>query len=116
DGRSDGGVGVEESGPSVALNFGPNVDLAEALPDWERYRSSSRAARFLRKPIPATLIALYRLLPWMPTMKVHARLFSGQTLGAVLPEYLSRETYLHGFFEAPLTRILLSQLRPGMIL
>jgi FkbM family methyltransferase len=33
----------------------------------------------------------------------------------VLPEYLSRECYLHGFFEPPLTRMLLSQLRPGMV-
>jgi FkbM family methyltransferase len=115
DDRADRGVGLDDGGLSVALDFGPNVDLAAALADCERYRSSSRAARLLRKPIPATIIALYRLLPWLPTLRVRARLFSGQTLGAILPEYLSRETYLHGFFEAPLTRILLSQLRPGMV-
>jgi FkbM family methyltransferase len=72
-------------------------------------------ARLLRKPVAGTLVGLYRLFPWLPPVRVRARLFSGQTMTVVLPELLSWETYLHGFFEPELTRILLALLRPGMV-
>jgi FkbM family methyltransferase len=56
-----------------------------------------------------------RVLPSLPPLRLRARLFTGQPFTVVLPELLSREVYLHGFFEAPLTRILLAHLRPGMV-
>ena len=99
----------------IQFDFGENQGLADALAAGERFRSKSKAWRFLHKPVAGTLLSVYGFLPRLTPMKVRARLFSGQVMTGVLPEYLSHEVYLNGFFEAPLTRILLAHLRPGMV-
>jgi len=98
-----------------ALEAGPYQAFADVLTAREAYRAKSRARRLLERPLAGTVVLFFRLLPWMPPIRVRARLFTGQVLSVVLPEMLSREVYLHGFFEAPLTRMLLSFLRPGMV-
>lgn len=100
---------------AMTLEGGPNFHLVAALSDREAFRAKSRVGRLLRRPLAGTVVLLYRRLPWIPPMRVRARLFTGQSFSVVLPELLSREVYLHGFFEAPLTRMLLSLLRPGMV-
>ena len=98
-----------------ALEAGPYQAFADVLTAREAYRAKSRARRLLERPLAGAVVLFFRLLPWMPPIRVRARLFTGQILSVVLPEMLSREVYLHGFFEAPLTRMLLSFLRPGMV-
>jgi FkbM family methyltransferase len=100
---------------SMTLDGGPNRELAAALADREAFRAMSRLRRLLRRPLSGTAVLLFRRFPWIPPVRVRARLFTGQSLSVILPELLSREVYLHGFFEAPLTRMLLALLRPGMV-
>jgi FkbM family methyltransferase len=90
----------------IPLEFGDNRELADALTDAERFRSRSRAWRFLRKPLAGTLLSAYHFFPRLGPRRVRARLFTGQQMSGVLPEYL---------FEPSLTRIMLSLLRPGMV-
>ena len=97
------------------LDFGPNRRFADFLSDAERFRARSRPSRLIRRPIAGTVVSLVRMFPSLPPLEARARLFTGQSMTVVLPELLSREVYLHGFFEASLTRILLSLLRPGMV-
>jgi FkbM family methyltransferase len=99
----------------IPFDFGENQALADALADGERFRSKSRRWKFLHKPLAGALLSVYGLLPRLAPLKVRARLFTGQVMTGVLPEYLSHEVYLNGFFEAPLTRILLAHVRPGMV-
>jgi FkbM family methyltransferase len=97
------------------LDFGPHQHLADALSDAERFRARSRVGRFARRPAAGSVVSAFRMFPSLPPLKRRAHLFTGQPFTVVLPELLSREVYLHGFFEAPLTRILLALLRPDMV-
>jgi len=60
--------------------------------------------------------ALQLLHPWAGlTRKVETDLFFGEPLTVVLPEKVSTRIFRYGFFEGPLSRILLGELEPGAL-
>jgi FkbM family methyltransferase len=47
--------------------------------------------------------------------EVKCSLFTGQQIRVVIPEIVGTEIYRHGYIEADLTRVLIGNLRPGMV-
>jgi FkbM family methyltransferase len=85
------------------------LDRNQAIADWPR------VVRLLRQPLKLGWMRLYRHFSRVPPRMVRARLFTGQTMRVVLPEPVSRELYLCGYYEPGLTREIVRYLRPGMI-
>ncbi len=71
-------------------------------------------AKFLAHPARESVLAGYRLAPWLPVRRARASLFTGQQLSVLLPELVAADLYRHGCIEPGLTALVLETLRPGM--
>lgn len=95
---------------------GASAGLWAMLARQEQMASGSRLYRALRLPVRAIRSELSRVSGsrgrWSPR-PVTARLFWGQSMKVVLPDDVSRQLYLYGFYEADLTRMILSRLGRG---
>jgi FkbM family methyltransferase len=90
-------------------------DLIRRLAQHEKQARAPRLLKLARHPNREIRFrALWRLARVLPPMEVNADLFTRQRLRVVLPEKVAIEIYRNGFYELPLTRVLLDYVKPGM--
>lgn len=75
-------------------------------------RASRRVRTSLRQPWLQLRPMIRRVAG--PT-ELECSIFTGQQIRVVIPEIVGTEIYRHGYIEADLTRVLIGNLRPGMV-
>jgi FkbM family methyltransferase len=87
------------------------VRLLESLAYHEKVAFESRLAKLVIRPIKELRTFAARRAPVMFGGPARARMFSGDVIGVALPEIVGVELYRYGYFEASLTRVVITHLR-----
>ena len=88
------------------------AELRRTLIRSRRFEKISRAHRFATSPIRVVFPKLLKLAKM--TWETRARTFWGGTMNVILPEVVSMQIWLHGFFEADVCLYMMNSLKEGM--